>query len=82
MPGKMWQQQEAAGHMTSSIGKQREMDAGAQLPFSCRLQLSPQPMGWGCPCSGWLVPPQLNLFGNPLTDKPSGCDFQVTHSRV
>lgn len=72
MPGKMWQQQEAAGHMTSSIGKQREMDAGAQLPFSCRLQLSPQPMGWGCPRSGWLVPPQLNLFGNLLTDKPSG----------
>ena len=58
--------------MTSSVRKQRERDTGVQLTFSCRLQLSPQPMAWGCPCSGWLVPPQLNLSGNLLTDKPGG----------
>ena len=31
---KAWQQErEAAGHMASTVRKQREMDAGAQLTF-------------------------------------------------
>ena len=34
MAGKSWKQEDnAAGHMTSTVRKQREMDAGAQLAF-------------------------------------------------
>lgn len=44
-----WQVLEAAGHVAPAIRKQREMDAGAQLP-SCSL-LSPRPE-WDCPHSG------------------------------
>lgn len=33
--GKAWRQErEAAGHVASTVRKQREMDAGAQLAFS------------------------------------------------
>lgn len=48
MVGKIWQRVcEAVRHIVSAVRKQKEMKAGAQLPFSFSVRLTIQPMGWG-----------------------------------
>lgn len=47
MPWRSMQQEhEAAGHMASTLRRQREMAAGAQLAFSLLFGSGPQPIRW------------------------------------
>lgn len=53
-----WQKFEATGPVPCAL---------RQLTFSFSLVPEPQALGWCDPHSGWVFPPQLNLYGNTLT---------------
>lgn len=56
MVEKVWQQeQEVAGHTASKVGKQKAMNALAQLGFSTLLSLEPQLKEQGSPDLKWLI---------------------------
>lgn len=61
MAGKAWWQEgEAADHMASPVGKQRETDAGAQLTLAFLRSPGPHPVAWSFPNLGevfllWLT---------------------------
>lgn len=56
---KLWQQeQELASHISSTVRKQTEMEAGAQDIFFLS-SLGPQPKEWGLLYLGCVFPPQL-----------------------
>ena len=58
---KAWQQErEEPGHIASTIKKQTELDAGAQLALSL-CSLKPQPLGWSCSHVEYVFPPQSIL---------------------
>jgi hypothetical protein len=65
-----WQEHEAAGHMVSAAGKQREMSAVAPLTFSFLLILESKHMGRWQPQPGQVFPPQLNPEVHLLSDSP------------
>lgn len=65
MVGKAQQwQQETVGHTESLVGKQRAMNAGAQLMVFPVLSRTPPPTGQCCPRLGWVLLPQLNLWNH------------------
>ena len=49
-----WQECEVASHIASAVRKQREMDAGAQFPFSSSLSLCLHLREQSCPHSRWI----------------------------
>lgn len=57
-----WQEQEAAGHMASTIRKHREMNASAQPAFSFIFSLELRPPGWSYLHSWCSFSPPLNLL--------------------
>lgn len=67
-----WQEHEATVHFVPVIKKQKEINAGPQLPFSFSLSLVPQPTESCHPYSWWVFLPQLTLSGNILIDVPKG----------
>lgn len=55
-----WQERQAAGHVASTVRKQKEMDVGAQLTFSFLFGPGTQSMGWYHPqCT---VSPSIQLI--------------------
>lgn len=67
MDATLWQQeQEAAGHIVSTVSKQREVSPPI---FSFLFSLMPQPMGWRHPYTGQAFPsarPCYNIFTDTL----------------
>lgn len=61
----------AAGHVASQSGS--GMSAGAQLAFTFRVSLQPQPMEWCYWCLGWAFPLLLNLFWRRPQRPTQGC---------
>lgn len=64
------QVQEVPDHMTTTVRKQRAMNAGTQLPFVILFCPETQSMQQDRPCTGWVFVPQLNQCGKSLTDIP------------
>lgn len=54
-----WQALRAAGHIASTVKKQKELNVGTQLAFSLKWSLAPQPM--------FLVPPTFRVGLKDMT---------------
>lgn len=67
---KAWTQEpEAAGHFASTVKKQKEMDAHAQLALLFKFSPGSESMAWRHSYSGWVFVFQLHLSGNTLPPK-------------
>lgn len=67
-----WQEPVAAGHVTSTVRKGREMDAGAQLAFPFVFILEPPTRGMALSTFRVCLQTQLPRFRTSLTDTPRG----------